>query len=151
MPRHDHEIPDWTKCTQRVLSGAFGLDPRTIRYWKNCPRNADKTYSFPDVIGWWRAQYEEEMGVEENPKESRALELLREENYRRVKNENDAREGLLLDASDMTRELAEITNVMRQGFEGIEKTHGKRVGRALRRVIDKAEKAWGKMVEGRRA
>ena len=151
MPRHANEIPDWTRCTQTQLAGAFGISTQAIRKWSDPPRNKEGSYSLPDVIAWWRERYEAQLGAEDRPSDSAAIEAYRAERARGEKRRNDEAEGLLVSAVDMSRELAEITNVMRQGFEGIEKTHGKRVGLALRRMIDKAEKAWQKMIEGRRA
>ena len=55
------------------------------------------------------------------------------------------REGALVDASQFSDGLASIGRVFRSTAEAIERIHGLEVGRAVREMIDAAEKEWEKL------
>ncbi len=43
---------DFTRLAQVDLAAVFGVTPRAVRDWDECPRNDDDTYNLPDVIAW---------------------------------------------------------------------------------------------------
>lgn len=63
----------YTKIAGIELGHALGVSRQTVTNWteSGCPRNADKSYSIPDVFKWRMAKFEEQAATPATLKEEK--------------------------------------------------------------------------------
>lgn len=50
---------NFDRISQKELAQAIGFTPRTIRDWKDCPRNPDGSYCLSAVVAWMVSRAED--------------------------------------------------------------------------------------------
>jgi len=152
----DYVITDFHKMSQASIAAVFGLTPRSVRQWADCPRNTDGTYSLPDTIAYWRKRYERQIATagadpDGDAGDPEVKQRIAEEKLRKLKRENDTAEGVLVSAEDVRGQLVEIARGFKSQAEGIEKTYGAHAGDAIRRLVDQVERSWKSWVSQHKA
>lgn len=106
---------DFERLSQKDLARAIGFSVRTIRDWKDCPRNPDGSYSTKNVVQWLLDRtVDDSVAVEADPESRKWLSLYRKERYLLAKLDREEREGKLISFDDVGtawgRRMSEVSS-----------------------------------------
>lgn len=159
--RDEFHIKDIRKVTQQDLALLLGVTTRTIRDWKGCPRNKDKSYPLPEVIRWWGTDHMREMDlralddvdtrmldagadIESDPE---LRELLRDPSMAtKYWQSQRHRQAYLKEAGELLRRenvrdmLALVASRYRQAGVELSKRHGNEAAEVINRALDDADR-----------
>jgi len=144
-----------------AIARGFGTTPRTVLNWikGGCPvyqygktRQDANLYNFIEVLNWYKKKYINAKTTDGETDlflvsrgNSPNLEKLRQEKVREAKRKNEIEEGLLVETAVVSAQLAEVGKTFRIKAEMIERTYGREIGNAVRKMIEETRKNWEKI------
>lgn len=142
-PRKDGQGANATAAAQmevmlrlrhQAAAALLGWDPRKLRD-SIAPRNADGSFDGPRLVQWLLEKLRKELADPiMNGPDTPSLELLRAEQHRRVKRENDEAERLLIPAAEVLRQLSEIGRVLNDRLDGLARAADPKASDEVRRA-----------------
>ena len=125
----------------------LGVTTEALRQWRlrdGAPQRDDRKYHLPSLISWYRRFLvdRERKDADDESGEKAIKKEIAQEDLRAKVRRRQIDERRLVDVKEIQGQFAVIGDTFRKQLEAIEKAHGKQVGRDLRKMLDRAERAW---------
>ncbi len=149
MPR----VNPLESATTREVADAFGLKVESVHAWREqVPEGADGCWwweskkgngkirwHLPRLIEWRVKRATEGAATKVGPAPVKALDPLQEEQLRKLKRENDEREGRLVNKAELVKQWGRVGADMRQELESVGRRHGHVVANDIARALAKLQ------------
>ncbi len=108
----------------------FGVTQQAVSAWKDCPRNADRSYSLPVVVAWKLQRLRDELELEADQGDNgESTERWRKARAERAEIEVARMKGELVSLSDVESKWGRVLSHIIQAFDGLGKVLAPRLAR----------------------
>lgn len=148
------EVNPFESATTSDVAALFGFTVEAVGKWRDSIGEDAGIWWFesrkgrgkirwhvPKLIDWRVRKLAETLAARQAPAQAKAMSLIEEEQLRRLKRENDQRDGLVVNRAELDRQWSKVGADLRQRLETVGRRHGTAVANDIARAMADLQRA----------